>query len=423
MGKAKETLSVGQARRVALAAQGLAKATVAGAPEPGLRQATATARRLGVIQIDSVNVLARAHLLPLYSRLGPYDVGLLDRMAGQAPRRLIESWAHEASFIPVETWPLLAHRRAAAREHWLIGHADLSATLIEGVRSLLAEHGPATAAQLHQIHDAPDHPKAEYWSTRWTAAKAALEVLFATGEVCGVGRTQSFERVYDVVERALPSKVLAMPTPDEATCVRGLIEIAARAHGVATARDLKDYFRLGSKYGGARGAGHHVASAIANLADDGVLIPVEVRGLPADTRPEAWYLHRDAVLPRQAVRRALLSPFDPLVFERTRLEQLFDIEHRLEIYTPQAKRRWGYYVLLFLDGEAITARVDLKADRPTNTLLVQAAHLAAAVAPSEIAGVAERLAAELHQLAGWLTLETIGVTPRGDLALPLRHAL
>ena len=409
---APESLTLSQARRVALAAQGLARTGAPGRGEPGIRQATEVARRLGVIQIDSVNVLARAHLMPLYSRLGPYHTDLLGRMSGQRPRRLTEAWAHEASFIPVETWPLLAWRRGSGRGDWLADHAQLTPEIIEEVLELLRLHGPCTAAELDRQHDT-QHPKADYWSTRWSAAKAACEVMFADGRVCVAGRSVTFERVYDVTERVLPPAVLATPIPSEADAIRALLEIAARAHGVATERDLKDYFRLGGRGGG----GEHLAPALRALLEDGTLRPVEIKGLhpgtqglgtprPGGQRAEQWYLHRDATVPRQAKRRTLLAPFDPLVFERTRLEQLFGIEHRLEIYTPAAKRRWGYYVYLFLDGEQIAARVDLKADRQAGLLRVPALHLEPSARQAEGGpdGVLTRLTAELRQLAGWLGL-------------------
>ncbi|MDR0482915.1 MAG: winged helix DNA-binding domain-containing protein [Cellulomonadaceae bacterium] len=411
-----ETITLAQARRIAIAAQRLAKPPRSEVT-PGIRQATAMVQHLGVVQIDSVNVLARAHLMPLYSRLGPYDVGLLDRLASQTPRRITEAWAHEASFVPVDTWPLLNYRRRASRDHWLLRHDGTDASTCEAVQALLAEHGPLTGGQMHRILDT-EHPGGPYWGTRWTAAKAALEVLFAQGSVCVAGRSAQFERIYDVTERVIPPSILSAPIPDDAECVRRLMAIAARAHGVATARDLRDYFRL------SRGAGSALArEALPALVESGEILPVTVRGLPADAKPEQWFLHRDAVVPRTATHRTLLSPFDPLIFERTRLLQLFDMHYRIGIYTPADQRTHGYYVLPFLDGDQLTARVDLKAHRKAGVLSVEEAHVERCVPPGEAPAAAERLARELRRLQTWLGLETLRVEPRGDLAEPLQQAV
>lgn len=359
--RAPERLSLSQARPIALAAQGLhrPRPELPGSPGtgPGLRQVTAAVRRLGLLQIDSVNVLARAHLVPLFSRLGPYDVGLLDRLHSRRPRRLVEAWAHEASFVPVETWPLLEWRRRAYREHaWgsIASAAEQHPAELASVRAILAERGPVTASQVHALLDAGarTRPKEE-WGWNWSAAKRVLEHLFFTGEVVSAGRNAQFERLYDLPGRVLPQEVLDAPPVSDADAIRALVEIGARSHGVAPVRDLRDYFRLH------RGITKTlVPDAVDTLVEDGVLQPVDVEGLRGP-----WFVHRDAALPRRATGAALLSPFDPLVFERSRLEELFGTYYRIEIYVPAARRVHGYYVLPFLEGEAITARVDLKADR------------------------------------------------------------
>ncbi len=408
-----ERLSLSQARRVALAAQGLHRPRPAAAP--GLRQVTAAVRRLGLLQIDSVNVVARAHLMPLFSRLGPYDVGHLDRMHARAPRRIVEAWAHEASFIPVETWPLLGWRRRAVRDHaWgsISAVPDRHPGELAAVRAIVAQRGPITAGQVHAELEAGGGAGVrarESWGWNWTAAKHVLEYLFFTGEVVSAGRTTTFERRYDLAERALPREVWETPAPSDAEAIRALVEIAARAHGVATVRDLRDYFRL------SRGVTRAlVPAAVADLVAEGVLVPVAVDGLRGP-----WYRHRDAVVPRRATGSALLSPFDPLVFERARLAELFGTTYRIEIYVPAARRQYGYYVLPFLQDERVTARVDLKADRQVGVLRVQAAHREPWATPA----TPQRMAVELVTTARWLGLDDVVVTDRGDLAPALAAEL
>ncbi|ACZ31521.1 protein of unknown function DUF1006 [Xylanimonas cellulosilytica DSM 15894] len=406
-----ERLSVSQARRIALAAQGLHRPRPATAP--GLRQVTAAVRRLGVLQIDSVNVLARAHLMPVFSRLGPYDVGLLDRLHSRAPRRLVEAWAHEASFVPVETWPLLEWRRRSARDHaWgaISAAPEHHPVELAAVREILADRGPVTSAQVHaelEARGGAGRQANESWGWNWSAAKRVLEYLFFTGEVVSAGRSTQFERRYDLAERALPRDVVDAPPLTDAEAIRGLVEISARAHGIATARDLRDYFRL---YRGI--TKELLPAAVAGLVEDGTLVPVDVVPERGNVLRGPWYRHRDAALPRRARGEALLTPFDPLVFERSRLEELFGTTYRIEIYVPAAKRQYGYYVLPFLEDERVTARVDLKADRQARVLLVQAAHAEPWATPQ----TPERLARELRTMAGWLRLDEVVVAPRGDLA-------
>ncbi|MBN8866075.1 MAG: YcaQ family DNA glycosylase [Solirubrobacterales bacterium] len=372
-----------------------------------MRQVQATIDRIGLLQIDSVNVLARAHLLPLYSRLGPYDIGLLERASSKRPRRLVEYWAHEASFVPPETHRLLRWRMDRAdREAWRTVRAAAEQTeLLADVMAEVERSGPLTAGQVAGAVD-PDHvPDRKNWGWNWPPVKSALEYLFWSGRITSAGRTAQFERLYDLPERVLPGEVHQAEAPGPEEAIAGLIEISAQAHGVGTARCLRDYFRLPAREAG---------RAIERLADQGRLIPAEVEGF---TGP-AW-MHPEARRPRRIEARALLAPFDPLIFERRRLEELFGFHYRIEIYVPKSKRRHGYYVLPFLMDESLVARVDLKSDRDGSVLLVQAAW-AEEDAPAETPAA---LAEELRLMATWLGLERVEVQPRGDLAADLAEAL
>jgi uncharacterized protein YcaQ len=354
-----------------------------------------------VLQIDSVNIVARAQYMPVYSRLGPYPRELLDKAATGTPRRparVFEYWAHEASYVPVETQPFLRFRMARALENAWSGVARVfqeNPGLVDRVRDQISALGPVTARQLSPA--APPGPKTN-WGWNWNEVKVACEWLFYTGEITSAGRTSSFERRYDLPERVLPPEILAIPTPPEDEAVRALVERSARAHGVATITDLKDYFRLGVA---------ETAVAVADLVEDGVLLPVRV---------ESWikpaYLHVDARRPARLQAAALLSPFDPVIWERARAEALFDFFYRIEIYTPAHKRVHGYYVLPFLLGDRLVARVDLKADRAAGVLRVLAAHREKA-APVH---TGEALAAELRRMADWLGCDDVQVLPQGDLA-------
>lgn len=393
------SLSRAQARRVALAAQGFTDPRPRGVPDRRLLGRVLA--RIGLIQIDSVNVLSRAQYLPLYSRLGPYPRDLLDRASNKSPRALVEYWAHEASLVPVETMPLLRWRMARAHDEAWGGPQRIAKERPELVEQVLAdvrEHGPMTA---REIDDDVERTQDYNWGWNWSDVKRALEFLFYAGEVTVAGRNSQFERLYDVPERVLPAEVVATETPTSEEAHRGLVRIAARAHGVATAQCLKDYFRTRPE---------QTATAIADLVDAGELLPAEIEGWKRKA-----YLHKDAKLPRRVNVRTLVSPFDSLVFERTRTEQLFGFRYRIEIYVPAPKRVYGYYVLPFLLGDKLVARVDLKADRTAGVLLVQSAH-AELKAPVE---TATELAAELRRLAGWLGLDRVRVNGGGDLSGPL----
>jgi uncharacterized protein YcaQ len=389
-----ERLPAALARRIALAAQGFADPRPARAV--GTRQLRRTIDRLAVVQIDSVNVLSRSHYLPAFSRLGAYPRSTLDDFAGRR-HELFEFWAHEASLLPVRLQPFLRWRMDAVdSEAWgsmtriQRERPEFVAALLERIRV----EGPIRASQLQEAR--PNRP-GSMWN--WHAGKAALEYLFFTGVLTARARTTSFERVYDLTERVLPAEVLATPTPDRAEAMRELIRVSSRALGVATEKDLRDYFRL---------APDDARTAIAELADAGELESVDV----ADWHRPAW-LDPAARRPRWIRARALLSPFDSLVWERPRVERIFGFSYRLEIYTPAAKRVHGYYVLPFLLGDHLVARVDLKADRQAGVLRVQAAH---AEAGADHALVADALADELRLMADWLDLDDVDVVGRGDLA-------
>ncbi len=394
----RESLSAAQARRVALAAQGFLDPRHA---RPTRRTLSRTLDRTQVLQIDSVNVLQRAHYMPLLSRMGPYDVELLHGAAERHPRTLVEYWAHVAAYMPVELWPAMRHRMRHYREtghEWLgMGHSpELVASLLAEVR----ERGGCTARDLDEglprVRDS--------WGWNWSETKKALEYLFCAGRLAVARRTASFERVYDLPERVLPPEVLAAPEPTLAEAHVELVRRAARSHGVAQVRDLADYFRMDAR---------DALVAVETLAEAGELVPVTVEGW---ARPA--YLHRDARVPRRVDARALLSPFDPVVWERQRTERLFGFRYRIEIYVPAPQRVHGYYVLPFLLGDRLVARVDLKAERATGSLLVKGAY-AERDAPEE---AAPELAAALAELAGWLKLDTVTVEPRGDLAPALARS-
>ncbi len=394
-------LPAATARRIALAAQGFA------APRPArvdLRHARAVLDRLGLIQVDSVNVLCRAQELPLWARLGPHPRDLLPRLVEE--RAVFEAWGHEASLCQVDLHPLLRWRMDAARagDAWgnMVRLYREKPAYVAAILDEVRARGPIAASQLTDA--AAMREKGSWWS--WGEHKRALEMLFRMGDVLSVGRTRAFERVYDLPERVLPPAILARPTPAPRDAQRALLRRAATALGIGTAADLADYFRI--KVPVAR-------PLLAELAAEGALARVAVEGWrePAFRDP--------AITAPRAIRAAtLISPFDSLIWERARTARLFAFHYRLEIYTPAAKRQHGYYVLPFLLGDRLVARVDLKADRARGALAVLSAHAEAHTPTRAIAGP---LADELRAMATWLGLARVVVGRKGDLAPGLRAAV
>jgi uncharacterized protein YcaQ len=364
--------------------------------------------RIQVLQLDSVSVAVRAHYAPMFSRMGPYDRDLLDAAAwshsARSPRLLVEYWAHEAALMAIEDWPLLRWRmREYTGGRWGVEIVEKNPRLVDDVVAAVVELGPSTAGQIEaHLQSAPKRGKGAWWNrtdTKWVA-----EALFASGVLTTAHRT-GFARHYDLVERVLPADVVARQV-DDVEAVRELTLRAATALGVATEADIRDYFRL--RPGQSK-------SAIADLVATGELEPVQVDGWTAPA-----YLRAGQPVPRADRGTALLCPFDPLIFFRPRIERLFGFHYRIEIYTPAAKRQYGYYVWpLLLDGELV-ARVDLKADRSAGVLQV----IGAFVEPGQDARrVAVALAGELQTMAAWLGLVRVTVGERGDLAGVLRRAL
>ena len=397
------SFSLKQARRLALAAQGF------NGRQPPTVKATHVNRlieRLGLLQIDSVNAVVRSHYLPLFSRLGAYPSDLLDQAAWSSGRRrtLFEYWGHEASLLPLSMYPLLGWRMQRARDgrdiyQQLAKFGLEQKEVIRRVLSAVEEQGALGAGSLSTREDKPG----QWWD--WSAEKHALEWLFAAGEVTVAGR-RGFERLYDLPERVIPSAILQQTVPDEAEAQRGLLLHAAEALGVGTEKDLRDYFRLNPTDARPR---------LAELVEAGQLLMCEV----ADWRQIAYCLPESKV-PRKVAAGALLSPFDSLIWERSRTERLFDFRYRLEIYTPQDKRVYGYYVLPFLHNERIAARIDLRAERASGRLAVHAVH-------EEASGLDDQgmlaLAVNLRQMADWLELERVQLNCQRESAGRLRVAL
>jgi uncharacterized protein YcaQ len=398
-----DTLSNLQARRLALVAQGFA------GPK---RDSTANWTRIesaiakmNLLQIDSVNVLVRSHYLPVFARAGHYSHDTLDqRTFGKRKRRFFEYWAHEASLLPLEFYPLLRWRMARALngtgEHkYLEEFGREQKTYVDEVRRHVRANGPIAVGELPD----PGGRTGNWWG--WNKGKIALEYLFHTGEVTAATR-RVFERLYDLPERVLPAETLNAPAVPEAVAVRRLIALSAEAMGVASEADLRDYFRLPVDA---------FKKALPQVIEEGILVPVKVEGWTVKA-----YRHRDTGAPRKAGSHALLSPFDPLVWERSRAERLFDFRYRIEIYTPQEKRIYGYYVLPFLEGDRLTARFCLKADRQDGVLRVNASHGEDGI---DAVRTAEAAAPELRRMAHWLGLGDVAVATKGSLARPLREAL
>jgi uncharacterized protein YcaQ len=396
-----EAVSRREARTIALAAQGF------GTPRPKRRiradDLLGVAERLGVVQLDAVNVFCRSHYMPLFSRLGPYDRSILDLMTAHVvpdgDRELVEYWAHEASLVTPRVYGLLRWRAARAdREAWnsIAKLARDRPDYIQATLKLVTEQGPIRASATGEVR-APAVP-GEMWN--WHDGKVALEYLFYAGRVAIAGRV-NFERLYDLPERVLPPGAFGEILADD-EAQRELVRIAAGALGVATEPDLGDYFRLTRTDSKLR---------VAELVESGELTPVAVEGWSAPA-----YLWPGAARGKRVKARALLSPFDSLIWARDRTQRVFDFNYRLEIYVPAAKRQYGYYVLPFLLGDKLVARVDLKADRKARVLLVQSAFSEPGV---DVEHVAVELSKELRDVARWLDLDRVQAVPRGDLAEPL----
>ncbi len=394
-------LSAAQARRIAVAAQGFSEPRPAGPiTRAHLKRLIS---RIQVLQLDSVSVAVRAHYAPVFSRLGPYDRDVLDRAAwGPRPARLLaEYWAHEAALMAVDDWPLLRWRMRQYRHgRWGTHIVKANPELAERIVAAVAELGPSTAGQIEEhVAAEPKRKKGTWWTrsdTKWVA-----EALFASGVLTTATRV-GFARHYDLVERVLPASVLAREV-DDGEAVRELTLRAATALGVGTEADIRDYFRLSAQ---------QVKPALADLLSAGEIERVDVDGWSAPA-----YLRAGRTVPRTDRGTALLCPFDPLIFFRPRVERLFNFAYRLEIYTPAAKRRYGYYVWpLLLDGRLV-ARVDLKADRAADSLRVLGAF---GEPDTPRPRVVEALAGELRSMASWLGLGGFSVSTRGDLARDLR---
>ena len=387
-----QTLSQAEARRIALAAQGFSSS----ARIRQRRPFDPALERLHVLQIDSVNVFARSHYMPVFSRHGGYDQQRLDRHLWSSGE-FTEYWAHEAAFIRVEDRPLFAWRMHDHRQRYA-ERIDQLAPAMQRVREQLTEHGPQF---VRDLETGPREKRGPWWD--WSDTKRAVEMLFAVGEVVTAGR-ERFERRYAIAEQVLPE--VALRTADRETAQRSLIEQAARSLGVGTLADLADYHRLKTS---------PAQLAVRALEDEGVLVPVRVSGWAgANGKPLQAWMHRDATLPSRLAPDALLTPFDPVVWFRTRAERMFDFHYRIEIYTPKEKRQYGYYCLPLMVGGTLAGRIDLKADRANRELLVQAAWQEPG-APSRTAEVAQTL---LSSAASWQGLERVRVSGAGNLPLP-----
>lgn len=399
-----QQISAPAARRIALAAQGFAR------PRPsrvGTRQLGLLLERLGVLQIDSVNVFERSHYLPVFARLGSFDKSALDALTLGGRGRMIEWWGHEATFMHRESLLLWRWKMRRLRDKDLsspTSWAGENAGLLQWLRDELADKGPLVSSEIE--HDA-NHSRAGWWE--WSDVKRGLETLFRWGDVVSAGRTSSFERRYALPQHVLPAELLGLEI-DADEAARTLVDHAASATGIASAADLADYYRLPRDM---------TRTAISELADAGRLLPVSVEGWTAGGRNMPAWMHVDARRPRQVDASALLSPFDPVVWSRARAERLFDFRYRIEIYTPRHKRVHGYYVLPVLIGDRLAARLDLKNDRQERVLRVQSAWLE----PGAPADVVERIASLLQETAAWQGAEMISVGDRGELSSPLAAEL
>lgn len=400
-------LSAADARRLALHSLGFA---VKRPERAGVTQVRATAARLGAIQIDSVNVLARAHYLPTFSRYGAYPMDALDNLA-HGRRELFEYWGHAACFLPVELHPLLRWRMDGQVQRW----ASLPKTrkdFAEAVVREVAERGPLAASELSR----GGRSTGPWWG--WSDGKLAMELLFAQGRLAIAGR-RNFERLYDLRERVLPARILDAPSVPEREAKKELLVRATCAMGVGTAKHIARYFHVDAWWDRASPNGRRPPAKthllFEELVEDDRLARVRVEGWK-----EPGYVIPGVRVPRSVDAHAIVSPFDPVMWERAWTKAIFGFEYQIEIYVPAPKRVYGYYVLPFLTGDAFAARVDLKADRKASRLIVAAAH----VEPGRDAGaVADALAVQLRAMSSWLSLGALAVARKGNLARPLRAAL
>jgi uncharacterized protein YcaQ len=379
-------ISASEARRIALAAQGFDRERPATAAD--VRHYRRAMAAIAVLQLDFVNVLIPAHFLMIYSRLGNYDRSRFERFLYDSGEH-IEQWAHEASIVASSDWPLLAHRRKAFKQ-WKnssLHKMPKSAAYLEDILRRVTQQAGTTSKDLPAIKGPERKPGDWYRSV----PRAAIEHHFGTGKLAVRRRQKNFQRVYDLPQRILGDSLCSL-TVERDDADRELIAKATRSLGIATLHDIADYYRM---------ANRDVAPRLQELVDAGDVSEVKVEGWV-----DSAFLAKGAKLPRTIPGNSLLSPFDPVVWFRPRAARLFDFDYRIEIYVPEAKRRWGYYVLPFRQGEAITARIDLKADRKSSCLLVQHAHLEAG---ANSASTAAALSEELRLLADWLQLEDIHI--------------
>ncbi len=394
---AAEKVSLATARRIALGAQGFAEPRPKGRVDR--RHFRRVLDRMGLIQIDSVNVLVRSQELPLFARLGPHPRSLISDATRSG--EIFEYWVHEASHVDMAHYQL--HRWKMALEHRWTRYFTLGERrpgYVDEVYKRIEEDGPVAAGDLSERVG----KKGAWWD--WDDAKVALEHLFWKGRVTVTRRPGDFARIYDLTERVIPAEVLARPEVPEREARKQLLELAARHHGIGTLADLTDYHRQSRP---------PCKPLVAELVEEGIIRQVEVEGW---TQPA--YLHNEARIPRKITSCALLTPFDPVVWNRDRASRLFGFHYRIEIYTPQPKRIYGYYVLPILWGDSVVGRLDLKADRHAGALLVQGSFAEPGV---PVGPLADDLAPELHAMAGWLGLGEVVVVRRGDLASTLRDAV
>jgi uncharacterized protein YcaQ len=398
-------LSLRDARRVALAAQGFAARRPAGRVDR--RHFRRVLDQLATVQLDSVNVIARSHELVFFARLGAYDRAALTRWLWSS-REVFEYWGHEASLHPIERHPLFRWRMARGGRWESMGTAaDANPELTRHILADIVANGPVSVSEL-ESQQGQERRKSSWWG--WSDGKRIAEFLFATGQVTAT-RRNGFDRVYLDPERWFPPELLATPGPPIEDAHRALVLLAAQSLGVGTARDLADYYRLPAR---------STALILDDLVAEGLLLPARVEGWQPDA-----YLLPGAALPRRRMRhRALLSPFDSLVWERQRTERLWGFRYRIELYTPAPKRVYGYYVLPFLLDEELVGRVDLKADRKAGVLRAQATWTEPGHSLDERERIAYELAISLTEMAAWLDLpDGVAVEPRGDLAEALTSAL